>query len=195
MTDPSRPDPGVETSSATDLDVAPAHDVDSVGDTDRNPPVGRRRRVDIGLLIASLAIAGGLVLIIWGFLTAVTGDDGVDRPDAIENLTPVENAIQVLQQESVVVDLEFGWEARLTIDGIDIPTTTIGEIEVEPGDQLELPPTAIFDPGNAIISFQPVEGAVIESFSAGLHQVRLVYWRTEDGPETARSYVWSFNAV
>ena len=95
----------------------------------------------------------------------------------------------------MIVDLQFGWEGQLRIDGIDIPTTTIGQIEVEPGQQLEFPPTAIFDPGNAVISFRPTDGAVIESFSAGPHQVELIYWRTEDGFETARTYVWTFNAV
>jgi len=158
-------------------------------------PAPRRRRVDRGLLVASLVIASGTVLVVWGLFVAVTGDEGVDRPAAIETLTPVENAIQVLQQEPVIIDLEFGYEGTLTIDGVDLPTTRIGEIDVEPGEQLDLPPTAIFDPGNSIISFQPVDGAAIESFSAGVHQVRLVYWRIEEGPDAARSYTWSFNAV
>ncbi len=154
-----------------------------------------RRRLDRGLLLASLLIAGGIVVVVWGMFGAVTGNEGIDRPAAIETLTPVENAIQVLQQEPVIVDLQFGYEATLTIDGIELPTTTIGQIDVAPGEQIEFPPTAIFDPGSSIISFQPVEGAPIESFAAGTHQVRLVYWRVEEGPEAARSYSWSFNAV
>ncbi|MGI9645314.1 MAG: hypothetical protein ACR2O6_08410 [Ilumatobacteraceae bacterium] len=193
MTDQPRDD--VDTGSSTEVDVATPDDIEHAEAAGEHSSRRSRRRPDWGLLIASLAIAGGLILIGWGLLTAVTGDEGVDRPDAIENLTPVEDAIQVLQQESVIVDLEFGWEGRLRIDGIDIPTTTIGEIEVEPGEQLDLPPTAIFDPGNAVISFRPTDGAVIESWSAGPHQVELVYWRIEDGVETARTYVWSFNAV
>lgn len=157
------------------------------------PP--RRRGLDRGLLLASLVIAGGFILIVWGLFGAVTGDEGTDRPTAIENLTPVEDAIQVLQQEAVIVDLQFGYEGRLTIDDVDLATTTIGEIVVDPGEQLELPPTAIFDPGNSIISFQPTEGAAIDSFSAGTHRVRLVYWRVEEGPDSARSYTWSFNVI
>jgi hypothetical protein len=46
-----------------------------------------------------------------------------------------------------------------------------------------------------VISFQPVEGALIESFSQGLHEVRVIFWRTEDGPEQALSYRWDFNVV
>lgn len=154
-----------------------------------------RRRLDIGLLLASLVIAGGLVLIIVGFLTARTGDDGIDRPDAIESLTPVENAIQVLQQESIVVDLQFGYEARLVVDGIELPTTRLGQIEAEPGEQISLPPTAIFDAGNSIISYKPIDGAPIEEFTEGLHTVRVIYWRIDEGPDQALSYTWTFNVV
>ncbi len=160
-----------------------------------------KRRLDRGLLIASLAIALGLILVIWGFTTALTGDDGIDRPDAIESVQPVENAVQVLQQERVVVDLQPGYEARLVIDGIELPTTTIGQSDVDPfeqpapGEQVDLPTTAVFDPGNNVISFQPVDGALIESFTEGLHEVRVIFWRIEDGPEQALSYRWEFNVI
>ena len=122
----------------------------------------RRRRVDAGLLVASLVIALGAVLIVWGMTDALTGDDDVDRPSAIETISPVENAVQVLQQEGIVVDFEYGYEARLYIDGVELPVTRLGEIEVEPGQQIDLPPTAVFEPGNAVLAFQPVEGAPIE---------------------------------
>jgi hypothetical protein len=159
------------------------------------------RRFDRGLLIASLVIAFGLVLVIFALTTALTGNDGIDRPEAIESLQPVENAVQVLQQERVVVDLMAGYEARLVIDGIELPTSIIGQSDVDPfeqpppGQQVDLPTTAVFDPGNAVISFQPVEGALIESFTQGIHEVRVIYWRIEDGPEQALSYRWEFNVI
>jgi hypothetical protein len=53
----------------------------------------------------------------------------------------------------------------------------------------------VYDPGNAVISFQPVEGAAIESFTQGLHEVQVIFWRIEDGQEQARSYRWEFNVV
>lgn len=153
------------------------------------------RRPDWGLLIASLVIAGGVVLIVWGFVTARTGDDGIDRPDAIENVTPVENAVQVLQQEQVRVDLQFGYEAVLVIDGEELPTTALSEIGAEPGAQVELPPTAIFDAANGVIFFVPAEGALVESFSEGRHEAQVIYWKAEDGRESARRYRWTFTVV
>jgi hypothetical protein len=160
-----------------------------------------KRRPDRGLLIASLAIAFGLIMVIFAVTTARTGNDGIDRPDAIESVQPVENAVQVLQQERVVVDLRSGYEARLVIDGIELPTTVIGESDVDPfeqpapGEQIDLPTTAVFDPGNNVISFQPVEGALIESFTEGLHEAQVIFWKIEEGPEQALSYRWEFTVI
>ncbi|MEM8618415.1 MAG: hypothetical protein AAGF73_01705 [Actinomycetota bacterium] len=164
-------------------------------DRTTNPTPHKRRRIDWGLLIASGVIAAGAVLIAFGLLRAVTGDEAADRPDVIEALSPVEDSVQVLQQERVVVDFEFGYEAVLFIDGIELPTQLLGQVEAEPGQQIALPPTAVFDAGNAVLSFQPVEGAPIEEFTPGRHEATVVYWKTEDGPDTARSYSWSFNVV
>lgn len=188
--------------AATVDDLVPATDDDLAPRADADAPAERpKRRFDRGLLIASLVIAFGLVLVIFALTTALTGDDGIDRPEAIESVQPVENAVQVLQQERVVVDLLPGYEARLVIDGIELPTTVIGQSDVDPfeqpapGQQVDLPTTAVFDPGNAVISFQPVEGALIESFTQGIHEVRVIYWRIEEGPEQALSYRWEFNVI
>jgi hypothetical protein len=183
-------------------DLAPVFDQPADAVEPGAVPAGRRkRRLDRGLLIASLAIACGVVLVVFGVTTALTGSDGIDRPDAIESVQPVENAVQVLQQERVVVDLQPGYEARLVIDGIELPTTVIGQSDVdpaqqpEPGQQVDLPTTAVFDPGNNVVSFQPIEGALIESFDQGAHEVQVIYWKIEDGPEQALSYRWEFEVV
>ena len=181
----------------TDLEPAESPDEPRSGAETTTP----RRRLDRGLLAASLVIATGIVLIVYGFTSAVTGNDGIDRPEAIESVQPVENAIQVLQQDQIVVDLQPGFEARLVVDGIELPTTIIGQSEVdpneqpEPGQQIDLPTTAVFDPGNAVLSFQPVDGALIESFSEGEHEVTVFFWPIEDGPQQARAYTWTFNVV
>lgn len=183
----------------------PIADIEPAEASDESPTGAEtttgRRRLDRGLLAASLVIAAGLVLIIYGFTSAVTGNDGIDRPEAIESIQPVENAIQVLQQDQIVVDLQPGFEARLVVDGVELPTTIIGQSEVdpnaqpEPGQQIDLPTTAVFDPGNAVLSFQPVEGALIESFSEGEHEVTVFFWPIEDGPQQARAYTWTFNVI
>lgn len=152
------------------------------------------------MIVACFVIACGIVLIGWGMTSAITGSDGIDRPDAIESISPVENALQAFQQEQVVVDLEFGYEAALVIDGIEIPTERIGEFsgDLTPdnaGEQVSTPPTAVFDPGNSIISFRPSDGAPIESFDEGRHQVQVIFWKTDEGPDSARSYRWSFEVV
>jgi hypothetical protein len=188
--------------AATVGDLVPTADDALAPRAQAHEPTERpKRRFDRGLLIASLVIAVGLVLVIFALTTALTGDDGIDRPEAIESVQPVENAVQVLQQERVVVDLLPGYEARLVIDGIELPTTVIGQSDVDPfeqpapGQQVDLPTTAVFDPGNSVISFQPVEGALIESFTEGIHEARVIYWRIEDGPEQALSYRWEFNVI
>ena len=183
-----------------DLEPTADDDVDVPVESDA-PTVRRKRRLDRGLLIASLVIACGLALVVFGLTTALTGDDGIDRPKAIESVQPVENAVQVLQQERVIVDLLPGYQARLIVDGVELPTTAIGQsdvdpsVQAQPGQQVDLPTTAVFDPGNAVISFQPVEGALIESFTQGIHEARVIFWRIEDGPEQALSYRWEFNVV
>ena len=85
--------------------------------------------------------------------------------------------------------------SRVVIDGILLPTSRLGEVEAEPGQQLNLPPTAVFDAGNAVISFQPVDGAPIEEFTEGRHQARVIFWKIEDGRDYARSYTWTFDVV
>jgi hypothetical protein len=177
-----------------------------IADTDASPAeVGavprKRRALDRGLLIASLVIASGIMLIVFGVFSAQTGDDGIDRPEAIESVQPVENAIQVLQQDQIIVDLQAGYEGRLVVDGVELPTTIIGQsdvdpsAQVEPGQQIDLPTTAVFDPGNAVLSFQPVDGALIETFTQGEHEVTVFFWRIDEGPDQARAYTWTFNVV
>jgi len=173
---------------------------DALADADHPPAAKRSRRQlpDAGLLIACFVIACGLFAIIWGVTSALTGDDGIDRPDAIEELSPVENALQVFQQQQIRVNLQSGYEAYLIVDGIRLETTNIGQVTVEPendGQQLSIPPTAVFDPGNAVITFRPSDDAVITSFSEGRHTAQVVFWRIADGPDEAESYRWSFEVV
>jgi hypothetical protein len=155
-------------------------------------------RIDRKLAVASLAIAIGLVLIGWAVVRGVTGDDVSQLPEPIERIDPVPDAVQVLAQSQVVVDLAEGYEGRLRVDGIDFPTMRMEELtddDVEPGEQVEIPPGVVLEPGNDTLTFTPGPGIEIESFDDGLHRVTVLYWPVERGEGAARSYSWAFNVV
>ena len=143
-------------------------------------------------------IAFGVVLIAVAVSRSVTGDEATDLPDAIESITPAPDAVQVLQQTLVVVDLAEGYEGRLIIDDLALPTIRLDElasVDVAPGEQVEVPPGVLFEPGNGTLTFTPGEGSGIDSFDPGSHTVTVIYWRTIEGEEAARSYTWSFVVI
>ena len=162
------------------------------------PPVPRRRRIDPKLAVASLAIAVGMVLIGWAILRGVTGDDVSQLPAAIERISPVPDAVQVLAQSQVVVDLAEGYEGRLQIDDVEFPTLRMENLtndDVDPGEQVEIPAGVVFEPGNDTLTFTPGPGIDIERFDDGIHNVRVIYWPADRGEGAARSYSWTFNVV
>ena len=111
---------------------------------------------------------------------------------------PVPDAVQVLAQSQVVVDLVEGYEGRLRIDGVDFPTLRMEDLtndDVEPGEQVEIPPGVVFEPGNDTLTFTPGPGIEIEDFDDGIHRVTVLYWPVERGEGAARSYSWAFNVV
>lgn len=162
---------------------------------------GRWRPRDRGLFVASLAIAAGLLIVGYGVIVSVTGDEATDLPDEIESISPVPDAVQTLSQSNVVVDLVDLHEGVLVIDGVEIETVNLGElegvgaVEVEPGRQVELPPVTVYDPGNATLTYTPTEGGPIDEFETGLHRVQVLYWRADQGRQRASSYTWTFNVV
>ncbi|MGH9270181.1 MAG: hypothetical protein ACRDZ2_02800 [Ilumatobacteraceae bacterium] len=162
------------------------------------PPTPPRRRLNRELLLISLALAIGLVLIGLGVLRSVTGDEVTDLPDAIEEIAPTPDAEQVLQQTDVFVDLAEGYEGELTVDGVALETIRLDQLaplDAEPGQQVEVPPGAIFEPGNGTLRFRPGEGTGIDSFEPGTHNVVVTFWRTAEGRDAARSYGWTFVVI
>ena len=156
------------------------------------------RRLDLRLLAASMAIAVGLVLIGVALSRSVTGDEAADLPDAIESIFPPPDAVQVLQQTQVVVDLAEGFEGRLIIDDLALATIRldeVGSVDVAPGEQVDVPSGVVFEPGNGTLTFTPGDPATIERFDPGSHTVTVIYWRTVEGEGAARSYTWSFNVI
>ncbi len=153
------------------------------------------RRPQWSLLLASLAIATCLVAIGFAVAGSVTGRDAYRLPDVIEQLDPLPAAVRVPSQTSVFVDLQPGFEGVLVIDGLELETVNIESLQDKnkPGQQIKLPPTTIYEPGNATLTFDPSDDAQISSFSQGEHQVRVVFWKVLEGRGNASSYSWTFN--
>ncbi len=150
------------------------------------------------MLLASAGIAVGIVLVGLGLIVSVTGDEATNLPDEVEEIAPVPDAVQVLSQTSVFVDLLTDYTGVLVIDGVEIETIDLSEIDssaVQPGQQVDIPPATVYEPGNATLTYTPTEGAPIETFETGLHNVQLIYWRVEEGRSRAGVYAWTFNVI
>jgi hypothetical protein len=157
-----------------------------------------RARLDKPMVLMLLLLGVGALLVVRGLLVGITGEERSDLPVSIESVDPVPEAVQVPNQTSVFVDLVTGYTGVFVIDDIEIETMNIddlGRVDVEPGEQIELPPITIFEPGNATLTFTPGAAAPIAEFVDGEHTVELVYWRVEDGRQRARSFTWTFNVV
>jgi hypothetical protein len=184
--------------SADQLDVPAGDEIDRGG---ADAPQRPRRRIDRGVLIASMAIAAGLVIAGFGVIVSVTGDDATNLPDEIESVIPVTDAVQVLSQSNVVVDLQSGFTGVLVIDGVELPTIDLfdvdqaAELDLEPGRQVSLPPATVFESGNSTLTFTPSDGAPVEEFASGRHEIQVIFWPVEESRASASSYTWSFNVV
>lgn len=158
----------------------------------------KRRKLTPEIIVVSVAVAAGLVLVFLGLTSATTGRDALGYPEAIVDIAPAPNDRQVLSQTEILVDLADGYEAVLVLDGIELPVTKLEDVTgllAKPGQQIELPPTAIYDQGNSLIRFEPREGAPVERYRTGVHQVQVIFWKIEDGRNASRSYSWSFEVL
>lgn len=154
----------------------------------------RFRRPQLSLVVVSAIIAVCIVAMFMALDLAITGDEGYKLPEAIESIDPVRGATQVPVQTQVFVDLLPGYTGVLIIDGLELETVNLDELrgQTKPGQQIELPPTTIFEPGNATLTFDPVEGSSISKFTPGVHLVQVLYWKLVDGRSHARSFSWTF---
>jgi hypothetical protein len=172
-------------------------------------PTRRRKPLDVKLVLVSLAIALGLVMIGYGVLTGVTGDDVTKLPSAIESIDPRPDAVQVPSQTTIVVDLEPGYTGRMIIDGVAYETydpSRDGGADPDvdnaptPGEQVDIPAGVVYDEGRATLTFIPGEEVGFDEFAVGNHIVGVIYWKLEDEvegepPSRVQSYSWTFNIV
>lgn len=163
----------------------------------------KRRQIDSRqrrLLVCSLVIAVGLVMVILGFQSSVTGKKALALPPTIEDIDPVRGAVRVPSQTAVFVDLLSGYTGVLVIDGIELETVDPNDpndpnapAPAAPGQQVTLPATTIYERGNATLTFVPTEGAPIESFSQGTHTATVIYWKVLESRLRSHSYTWTFS--
>jgi hypothetical protein len=145
-----------------------------------------------------MVIALGLTVIGYGIVVSQSAEEANPLPAAIEAVEPVSGAVQVLQQARIFVDLAPGHRGYLVVDGVELELVDIADQlpgRPAPGQQISLPPVAIYESGNNTITFTPTEGAEIETLESGRHQAQVVYWNEADGPQRARSYTWTFDVV
>ena len=157
-------------------------------------------KISLERLIVSFAFATGVTLIFLGVLWSRTGRESLDYPDAIESTSPAPGDRQVLRETAIEVQLKGGYSARLTIDGVSLDTINLDDYLQQqgaprPGEQIDLPAAAIYDPGNARITFQPSDDAQITEFSTGIHTATVTYWKTIEGERNADSFSWTFEVL
>ncbi|MCY3576068.1 MAG: hypothetical protein OXH53_02025 [bacterium] len=131
------------------------------------------RRVLLGL-----AALMGAVAILLALLLADTDNNDVTVTGnaAVDELIPPRSA-EVLSQETVGIDLAAGYEARLTINGVDIPPEQVRHL-----------------PNLNRYTFRPDQGKVIERLRAEQNCALVAYWRHEVGPAEADTISWCFTA-
>lgn len=135
----------------------------------------------IGLALAVLLAGGAIVL---GVTRSETGPRTEQVDQAIELQVPRPGEL-ALRQAQVGVDLAPGYTGVLLIDGVEIPL-----------DQYTVPnPTDLSANPLGQVFFAPGEGKEFEEFAEGDHTVTVIYWRADEGRESARSLTWSFSVA
>jgi hypothetical protein len=159
-------------------------------------PSGRRRHLDKTNLLISAGFALGLALILAGLMSATTGRDAQGLPDEIERISPGKGD-SVLRQTEILADLIPGYEGELVIDGQTLPVEeVVAESDPKPGESAAAGAlTTTFDPGSNVLRYLPQDGAPIAQFAQGTHEVKVVYWRIDEGRAKALSYTWQFKVA
>lgn len=150
------------------------------------------RRYNMRLLVCSFLLALGLVVIILGAMRGLTGTARAHLPALIEQVDPVPDAQAVPDQTRIFVDLQAGYTGVLIVDGVELETVTLSDLQPAPGQQARAPLTTVYEEGNATLTFQPTAGAAVEKLNQGIHTVKVLYWKVTEDRSSARAYQWTF---
>ncbi|MCU1396074.1 MAG: hypothetical protein JWM34_4502 [Ilumatobacteraceae bacterium] len=178
-------------------DVAGVGNAVATTENDQVTRARRRMHPKFKRIGASFAIALGIVLVVVGLNSSITGKAQQNLPKEIESITPVRSATQVQSQEKIEVDLADGYTGKLIVNGVELPTVGLDTLAAaSPGKQVTLPPAVIFEPGNDTLTFTPTKGAPIEAYATGVNTVSVIYWKITDGPKYAKpTFTWQFDVV
>jgi hypothetical protein len=131
-------------------------------------PTAVRRSIIAALLVVVALSVYGLTQLDSGTSDATTA--------IVQSVSPSDND-KILQQEPVEIDLETGWDAKLTIAERPIPDDQIDRV-----------------PQQGKLTFTPGPGKAFEFFPAGDQCAELVYWPIRS-PEQTFNHSWCFTVL
>jgi hypothetical protein len=139
------------------------------------PPAQTKRAPLLARFAVTMALMGCLVGMGW----ALSMHEETKGPDdiAIEKLTPPPGAETVPGQTPIIIDMAFGYDIVLSIDGRIIPKSEIVEVE-------------------SLGQFTFSQKSYEERLVNGVHVAQLVYWpKAGDQQRDGQLYQWSFSVV
>lgn len=144
------------------------------------------------IVLGLLAAVGCLVV---AARSAGDSEDTVAGSSAIVSFLPTPGG-RVLRQSEVGVELEDGYDGRLTIDGVAIPEEQmVGAIDPDSAEYRQLP-DELRDKGprpnnKNVVKFQPGPGKALTEYDTGSVEITVRYWRIADGSATAETTTYT----
>ena len=132
------------------------------------PTAVRRSIIAVLLLVVAASVYG---------LTRLDSSESNATTAIVQSVSPANND-KILQQSPIDIDLETGWDARLTIDQRAIPPEQLERVEAQ-----------------GKFTFQPGPGKAFETFPAGQNCATLTYWQIRTGPGQSFDYQWCFTVL
>jgi hypothetical protein len=125
-------------------------------------------------IIAALLVIVGLS--VYG-LTRLDSSTSEATAAIVQSVSPGDDD-KILQQEPIVIDLETGWDLRLTVAE-----------RTNPQEQLDRVPQ------QGKFTFTPGPGKAFEFFPAGQNCAEITYWQERTGEDQSFHYQWCFTVV
>jgi hypothetical protein len=138
-------------------------------------PIGQAPKASkLVRLAVTMALVGCVIGM--GFALSLHQETKGPADEAIERLTPTAGAETVPGQTPIIVDLAYGYDCDITLDGIEIPKRDVIEDVALAQFKLKTNPSA--------------------PLTNSLHVMQIVYWpKIGDKKRDAQFFQWSFKVV